>query len=735
MSNALYYSQGDLQFAIPILVIKKLKGGISVNSKTLDNKEYQKLKQWYNEKIRESPGSVGAGSKEKQEVSAMKEQMKKSWIKHFLQNKKVHGKGYTNVGEGDDDYQEAVNKLSNAWDKINSDNKDTINSLPTTTGPIRNFGDYKSKLLPASIKKPTDAGFLRGTKPPPRSKVLKDYLKQDINKETKKLVDEADAKFNKKLAELNKQNKKAKDLTFTKFPEHPEDMPYEITIKQLNQMKQEIKGKMSEQQYNDEQLGDKLDQNTIDRVANLHNSIFAHEEPIPKKIILRRSTQTEPVEQSNSADLVSESAQQQQDAPDPIPQQAPPPPPDVPEQAPLEQEQEQQPPIDPDPDPNVNITSTTSGTSDDKIQLINKQSQEVQKTYGEKDKKDDIKDLSKYGYQMQVSKFAIEEARDFSFTKELIKTSSDAPNTDASIRKKQIEDALKIYGFTIGIQKSKTNDYDEACEIMAFIFLALEKYRFQRKWKKAIIEMPEILESSSQGGGSQVGAVVNIPGGPQLLSNVINQSTQSESQSTQSQSTQYAEPEAESTQFDDAEEPASGDEMPPPPPTPPIKRGRARSRSSPSRDRSRSRPAPLQSSRPLPASEQAGGAQGTSSLLSDASTVAGGNDRRRLSGMEQNIGFTTAKMDRIERNKQTKNKGMVRHNKPQSSVPRPFVNYNKLNYKPDFHKNTIDDKKRMRINSNLLFTNIDKQNPTSAGEDNKFKISVPKFKKLRRFKL
>jgi hypothetical protein len=106
---------------------------------------------------------------------------------------------------------------------------------------------------------------------------------------------------------------------------------------------------------------------------------------------------------------------------------------------------------------------------------------------------DETPDISKYGYDKQVSIFAIQENRDFTYTMEIVKSSKNAPNENAGTRKSQMTSALAEWGYTIEIVNTKTQDYEEALEIMTFIFLAREKYSLARQWKTALIKLPQAL--------------------------------------------------------------------------------------------------------------------------------------------------------------------------------------------------------------------------------------------------
>ena len=145
---------------------------------------------------------------------------------------------------------------------------------------------------------------------------------------------------------------------------------------------------------------------------------------------------------------------------------------------------------------------------------------------------DGLADVSNYGYDKQIYEFAISQGRDFTYSQELVKTSKDAPKEDATERRKQVLTSLKIYGYTIDIQKPKTNDMEEAIEIMTFIYLALDKFRMERGWKRCICMLPDMLENiglnadevgaDAPPANQQLGMITQFSN-PQILANFAQQ--------------------------------------------------------------------------------------------------------------------------------------------------------------------------------------------------------------------
>ena len=409
----------------------------------------------------------------------------------------------------------------------------------------------------------------------------------------------------------------------------------------------------------------------------------------------------------------------------PPPPQPPPPAPPAPPIANLnlrvsqrlqQQQQPQQPPVNippplPPPVP-VNITPTTMTegiTPQERSENIALQISEQEK--GDSGTKtDDNLDVSKYGYDKQVSIFAIQEDRDFTYSQTLVKASN--PNV-----KEGLMEALKMWGYTIEITAPKTNDEAEALEIRTFIFLAKEKFAFARSWKRALTEVADMdfggaVAPAVGGAAPAVGGQVGII-------------------------TQFANPQPLASFA------ATGGGAPPPapPPAPPLQRfstpyGRQSRRSSPSPSRAPSEPgSPIQSPPPTPtgagtpsfSDSQFSSGTGFASADSQEQEESKGGDRRRLTGFGREVGFTRDRIKRTERIPQG-GQGVqrVRVAAPQQARP-PVPTTRRLDTRPKMNVKEAQFKMRKsRINPNLLFTNLTKQNPPLVGTLPMFKTRKPK---------
>ena len=132
---------------------------------------------------------------------------------------------------------------------------------------------------------------------------------------------------------------------------------------------------------------------------------------------------------------------------------------------------------------------------------------------------DKYADVSMYGYDRQVSMFAKKQGRDFTYTKEMIRKSKDAPSKDPKIKKKQTKGLLAEWGYTIQIKELKTNDYEECLEVYTFIHLARDMYRLERNWKRALTRtknqsannLNKMVQDAQTGGAGNVGLVIQTP--------------------------------------------------------------------------------------------------------------------------------------------------------------------------------------------------------------------------------
>jgi hypothetical protein len=260
---------------------------------------------------------------------------------------------------------------------------------------------------------------------------------------------------------------------------------------------------------------------------------------------------------------------------------------------------------------------------------------------------DGLDDVSNYGYDKQVYLFAISQGRDFTYSQDLVKRSKDAPKQEPTERRKQILTALRIYGYTIDIQKPKTNDFEEALEIMTFIYLALDKFRLERQWKRAITMLPDMLENIGLN-ADEVGD--NAPPANQQLGLI----------------TQFANPQILANLA--AQQPQVPQQPPP------------------------------QQQAPPPQQQQ--------------------------QQPQQNI---------VGRNQRMPNapQGIQRVRIPKAQKPQPQKKAKAIDTRPRMNVKEIQFKmKKSRINPNLLFTNLTKQNPKPQGQDSIFKTR-PNNKKRR----
>ena len=365
---------------------------------------------------------------------------------------------------------------------------------------------------------------------------------------------------------------------------------------------------------------------------------------------------------------------------------------------------------------------------------------------------DDNLDVSKYGYDKQVSIFAIQENRDFTYTKEQVKKTT--PNIQEGLM-----DALKMWGYTIEIKKPKTNDYEEACEIRTFIFLAKEKYALERQWKKALVQLPSALEdigmsssttAAAAGGTNTSMGIITQFADPQVISNIVQQAAQGAAAGRA------------------AARAARRGARPPPP------GGVSRATSMTG--------FPPRPNVPPPASvlgtvgsgdvvdlEGGGGeSKGGDDDIAEYSTErsddsfgsadSGTDDgefrRRRLTGMSRNVTFSSRPDPVIYRAGQRQaealqnaesraaigrneripggGQGVQRVRVPRASQPRPQSKGRRLDTRPKMNVKEAQFKMRKsRINPNLLFTNLTKQNPNPVGQDSIFKTRT-KTKTMRR---
>ena len=105
--------------------------------------------------------------------------------------------------------------------------------------------------------------------------------------------------------------------------------------------------------------------------------------------------------------------------------------------------------------------------------------------------------ISHYGYQRQVTRFALAVGRDFAFTRGMLRNNPAlGPNRDVHRRRADLRQLLAVWHIHIGIRKPKTSDFEEALEIHTFIFLAQQEAQLNRQWKTSTIKLPGLLQKA-----------------------------------------------------------------------------------------------------------------------------------------------------------------------------------------------------------------------------------------------
>jgi len=386
--------------------------------------------------------------------------------------------------------------------------------------------------------------------------------------------------------------------------------------------------------------------------------------------------------------------------PPPIPQPAPPNPAQVSQDAEAAEQLRQaglrnmaQPPPPPSNIPTAASEQQEGMTAEDRSQNISLQVSEQEK--GDSGTKaDDNLDVSKYGYDKQVSMFAIQEDRDFTYSQTIVKAQNPTP-------KDGLMEALKMWGYTIEINKPKTSDEAEALEIRTFIFLAKEKYALDRQWKRALTQLPEALDdigfsgqqtaTAATGAGQQMGVITQFAD-PQVFANFVNQAAAA----------------------------GAGGAPRTPPPTPAF--GGMR-RVSTEEDLQR---VAGELSRQ---SSGAAAAESKADIADENSYESSSDDqfRRRLTGFGRDVGYTN-RPDRVGRTERVPQGGQgvqrVRVARPQQARPKKTKS-RRLDTRPKMNVREAQFKlRKSRMNPNLLFTNLTKQNPAMVGTLPLFKSRV-----------
>ena len=381
-----------------------------------------------------------------------------------------------------------------------------------------------------------------------------------------------------------------------------------------------------------------------------------------------------------------------------------------------------------------NVESFEGVDQEQRTQQIGLQITEQEKA-DETTKTDDNLDVSKYGYDKQISIFAIQENRDFTYTKEQIKAST--PNLQEGLM-----EALKMWGYTIEISKPKTNDYDEACEIRTFIFLAKEKYSLERQWKKALVQLPSALQDIGMTGASTAAAaggtntqmgILTQFANPQVISNIVQQAAQGAAAGrAQARAARRGPAGAPPPAPPMASAATSMGGFPPRPPQPPPTTTTTEA------------PAPSISRASSVASAAGGDNYGSANSddTFDEESSSGDGFRRRLTGFGRNVSYSSRPDGKIYRagerqaealqnvmgvsrteRVQGGGQGVQRVRVARASQPRPQRKGRRIDTRPKMNLQKTQFKLRAsRINPNLLFTNLTKQNPNPVGMDSIFKL-------------
>lgn len=359
---------------------------------------------------------------------------------------------------------------------------------------------------------------------------------------------------------------------------------------------------------------------------------------------------------------------------------------------------------------NVNNTGELVSSSYEENQQQSQSAYEAdQKAKMEADydtKTDAIADVSKFGYDKQVSKYAKEQGRDFTYTMSMIQKSKNAPSQNPNERMKQKDALLKEWGYTIGILKAKGNSYEECLEIYTIIFLAEDLYRLERNWKKAIIKFLPYLENLSHQSsvGNQLGLITasQTPMTMEQADQLISE-TQRQGSITRGQLRQMG--------------------------------GRRQGRR-PTRQTPQSPPS-MTGAPPSMASAGSSVASGSAEGKSDT--------RRRLTGFGREVNYTQTADNTIVGQDYSATgiasarlphmpSGIQSVRQVKAQLPRPPIRTAKRDGRPKMNVEKAKFRMRKsRINPNLLFVNLDKQNPNLTQEMPIFRPRV-KNKELNRIK-
>ena len=295
-------------------------------------------------------------------------------------------------------------------------------------------------------------------------------------------------------------------------------------------------------------------------------------------------------------------------------------------------------------------------------------------------------------------------------------------------------EALKMWGYTIEISKPKTNDYDEACEIRTFIFLAKEKYSLERQWKKALVQLPSALEGIGMSGAStaaaaggtntQIGILTQFAN-PQVISNIVQQAAQGAAAGRAA-----------------ARQARRGAAAAPPAPT--LASAATSMTGFPPRP---TQPPPAAATAAAPVTDDDDDDDFGTGEESSSTSEGGDEFRRRLTGFSRNVSYSS-RPDRviyragqrqaealqnvggagvIGRNERIPGggQGVQRVRVARASQPRPQRKGRRMDTRPKMNVKEAQFKlRKSRINPNLLFTNLTKQNPNPVGRDSVFRTRM-----------
>lgn len=318
------------------------------------------------------------------------------------------------------------------------------------------------------------------------------------------------------------------------------------------------------------------------------------------------------------------------------------------------------------------------------------------------DTEDNEPDVSKFGYGKQVAKFAKEQGRDFTYTMSLIAKSKNAPSQNEAQRKKQKERLLAEWGETIGIKKAKGNTFEECLEIYTIVFLAKDMYRIERNWKKMTIKYLPLLENLSHQSTQQTATqtqlgMITMGQNPMTMTQADELIRQTQSQGSKTRGV------LRSIRKQGEGKDAEGEETKADVGVSPNLRGQSSYASTMS-----------------------------NMSMGDFTDAEEGDARRRLGGFNTNVTYSRQQTSAERNPNMSAGVQSVRQIKAQRARPPPRAS--KRNSRPKMNVAEAQFKMRKsRINPNLLFVNLDKQNPRPSVDPPTFRTRT-NDKKFRRIK-